>query len=89
MRVEIFTKAIKYLRRSESIETIKALKKRDAEINLFQQDVRRKVVTHYAVNQKLEDLPNGLVLLNMVVDVESKKKRSLVKKSRKKVSLDD
>jgi|TARA_B100000965_G_C19568174_1_gene747794 phosphate uptake regulator len=67
---EIFTKAIKYLRRSESIETIKALKKRDAEINLFQQDVRRKVVTHYAVNQKLEDLPNGLVLLNMVVDVE-------------------
>ena len=67
---EIFTKAIKYLRRSESIETIKALKKRDTEINLFQQDVRRKVVTHYAVNQKLEDLPNGLVLLNMVVDVE-------------------
>ena len=67
---EIFTKAIKYLRKNESIETVKALKKRDREINLFQQEVRRKVVTHYAVSQKTEDLPNGLVLLNMVVDVE-------------------
>ncbi len=67
---EIFTKAIKYLRRNESIETIKTLKKRDAEINVFQQDVRRKVVTHYAVSQSLKDLPSGLVLLNMVVDVE-------------------
>jgi len=67
---EIFTKAIKYLRKNETIETVKALKKRDQEINLFQQEVRRKVVTHYAVSQKIEDLPNGLVLLNMVVDVE-------------------
>ena len=67
---EIFIKAIKYLRKNESIETIKTLKKRDAEINIFQQDVRRKVVTHYAVSQNLEDLPSGLVLLNMVVDVE-------------------
>ena len=67
---EIFTTAIKYLRKNETIETVKALKKRDQEINLFQQEVRRKVVTHYAVSQKIEDLPNGLVLLNMVVDVE-------------------
>jgi phosphate uptake regulator len=28
------------------------------------------VVTHYAVSQDINDLPNGLVLLNMVVDVE-------------------
>jgi len=67
---EIFTKAIKYLRKNERIETVRALKKRDVEINLYQQNVRRKVVTHYAVSQNLEDLPNGLVLLNMVVDVE-------------------
>ena len=67
---EIFTKAIKYLRENEDIDTIKALKKRDAEINHFQKDVRRKVVTHYAISQDVEDLPNGLVLLNMVVDVE-------------------
>ncbi len=67
---EIFIKAIKYLRKNESIESVRALKKRDREINLFQQEVRRKVVTHYAVSQKIEDLPSGLVLLNMVVDVE-------------------
>ena len=67
---EIFTQAIKYLRENEDIDAIKALKKRDVEINRFQKDVRRKVVTHYAITQDVEDLPNGLVLLNMVVDVE-------------------
>jgi len=67
---EIFNQAIKYLRNGENKETILALKKRDAEINLFQKDVRRKVVTHYAISQDMDDLPNGLVLLNMVVDVE-------------------
>ena len=67
---EIFTQAIKYLREGENKDTIKALKKRDIEINIFQRDVRRKVVTHYAISQDIDDLPNGLVLLNMVVDVE-------------------
>ena len=67
---EIFTQAIKYLLEGENKETIKALKKRDVEINIFQRDVRRKVVTHYAISQDIDDLPNGLVLLNMVVDVE-------------------
>ena len=67
---EIFTQAIKYLREGENKDTIKALKKRDVEINNFQRDVRRKVLTHYAVSQDIDDLPNGLVLLNMVVDVE-------------------
>lgn len=67
---EMFTQAIKYLREGENEETIRALKKRDVEINIFQKDVRRKVVTHYAISQDIDDLPNGLVLLNMVVDVE-------------------
>lgn len=67
---QIFNQAIKYLRKNEDLEVVKALKKRDSEINLFQKDVRRKVVTHYAISQDVEDLPNGLVLLNMVVDVE-------------------
>ena len=67
---EIFTQAIKYLREGENEETIKALKKRDVEINIFQRDVRRKVMTHYAISRDIDDLPSGLVLLNMVVDVE-------------------
>ena len=67
---KIFTQAIQYLREGENKDTIKALKKRDVEINIFQRDVRRKVVTHYAISQDVDDLPNGLVLLNMVIDVE-------------------
>lgn len=67
---EMFTQAVKYLREGENDETIRALKKRDVEINIFHKDVRRKVVTHYAISQDIDDLPNGLVLLNMVVDVE-------------------
>ena len=67
---EMFTQAIKYLREGENDETIRMLKKRDVEINTFQRDVRKKVVTHYAISQDIDNLPNGLVLLNMVVDVE-------------------
>ncbi len=67
---EIFNQAIKYLRHKENIETLKALKKRDREINAFQQEVRRKVLTHYAVEQDTTDMANGLILINMVVDIE-------------------
>ena len=67
---EIFSQAIKYLRNGENIETLKALKKRDREINAFQQEVRRKVLTHYSVEQKTSDMANGLILINMVVDIE-------------------
>ena len=45
-------------------------KKRDREINQFQKSVRKKVVTHFSISQKVEDFPSGLVLLNIVVDVE-------------------
>ena len=67
---EMFSAAIKYLRRGEKIKTLKNLKKRDREINEFQKSVRKKVVTHFSISQKVEDFPSGLVLLNIVVDVE-------------------
>jgi len=67
---EMFNAAIKYLRRGEKIKTLKNLKKRDREINEFQKSVRKKVVTHFGVSQNMENLPSGLVLLNIVVDVE-------------------
>ena len=67
---EMFSAAIRYLRRGEKIKTLKNLKKRDREINEFQKSVRKKVVTHFSISQKVEDFPNGLVLLNIVVDVE-------------------
>ena len=67
---EMFSAAIRYLRRGEEIKTLKNLKKRDREINEFQKSVRKKVVTHFSISQKVEDFPSGLVLLNIVVDVE-------------------
>ena len=67
---EIFQQAVQYLRSGENIETLKALKKRDREINEFQREVRRKVLTHYAVDQDTTDLADGLILINMVVDIE-------------------
>ena len=67
---EMFSAAIRYLRRVEKMKTLKNLKKRDREINEFQKSVRKKVVTHFSISQKVEDFPSGLVLLNIVVDVE-------------------
>ena len=67
---EMFSAAIRYLRRGEKIKTLKNLKKRDREINEFQKSVRKKVVTHFSISQRVEDFPSGLVLLNIVVDVE-------------------
>ena len=67
---EMFSASIRYLRRGEKIKTLKDLKRRDREINEFQKSVRKKVVTHFSISQKVEDFPSGLVLLNIVVDVE-------------------
>ena len=67
---EMFNAAIRYLRRGEKIKTLKNLKKRDREINEFQKSVRKKVVTHFSISQKVKDFPSGFVLLNIVVDVE-------------------
>ncbi len=67
---EIFQQALVYLQKGENIDTLKALKKRDKEINEFQREVRRKVLTHYAVEQDTSDMADGLILINMVVDIE-------------------
>ena len=67
---EIFQKALIYLRNGENIDTLKTLKMRDKEINEFQRDVRRKVLTHYAVEQDTSNMADGLILINMVVDIE-------------------
>jgi phosphate uptake regulator len=67
---EIFVQAVKMLRERNNIATVKALKRRDKEINEYQQTVRRKVMTHYAVNRDATDLESGMVLVNIVVDIE-------------------
>ncbi len=46
---EVFNTAISYLRDGKDIKTLKNLKKRDQEINAFQKNVRKKVVTHFSI----------------------------------------
>ncbi|MEJ2050486.1 MAG: PhoU domain-containing protein [Calditrichota bacterium] len=66
----MFIEAVKHLRDSRNIDALMALKKRDWEINQFQKEVRRKVLTHYSLSEDTSNLANGLILINMVVDIE-------------------
>lgn len=67
---DMYCEAVDHLREDRNIEKLHALKKRDWEINTFQRDVRRKVLTHYSVTEDHADFNHGLVLVNMVVDIE-------------------
>ncbi len=67
---KIFVKAIDGLRSGEKTKALKELKKRDKEINDFHRNVRRKVITHYAVSGDTLNIESGLVLINLVVDIE-------------------
>ena len=67
---EMFDTAIKYLRRGAELKVIKNLKKKDKIINEYQQNVRKKVLTHFSISNSINEFPSGLVLLSIVVDVE-------------------
>lgn len=67
---EMFIQSVQMIRRHSKEKTLIALKKRDKEINEFHRDIRRKVMTHLVIQKDSTDIPNGLVLINMVVDIE-------------------
>ena len=67
---EMFIQSVTMLRKQSKEKTLVALKKRDREINEFQRDIRRKVMTHLVMQEDSTDIPNGLVLINIVVDIE-------------------
>ena len=66
----MFTESVECLRTGEKNTVIKKLKQRDLEINNYQRDVRKKVITHFSVVRDITNLNSGLVLINMVVDIE-------------------
>jgi len=43
---------------------------RDQRINVLEREVRRSVVTHLALEQRVEDIPSGLIFMNVVKDAE-------------------
>jgi phosphate transport system protein len=66
---EMFRESVKSLRESETAEIGINIEEKDLKINKFERNVRKKVLTHLAVND-VYDLNVGLVLISIVVDIE-------------------
>ena len=66
---KMFNKAVKKSKKQESLTVLKELKNRDKEINSYQRDVRRKIVTHFALEQVTHDVTSLMVLVNMVINI--------------------
>jgi len=67
---EMFADSVNALRSGEKNKVIKSIKLRDEEINQYHRDIRKKVVTYYSVSKDVTNINSGLVLINMVVDIE-------------------
>ena len=66
----MFVKAVKKSKKQESLSVLKQLKNRDKEINKYQREVRRKIITHFSLQNNINDISSIMVLMNMVVDIE-------------------
>lgn len=67
--LQIFQASVHSLRRSDSSDMEIDVYSVDKEINRFERDVRRKVLTHLSVSSSA-DLASGLVLVSVVIDIE-------------------
>ena len=67
---DMFKDSINALRSGEKNKVIKSIKQRDEIINQYHREIRKKVVTYYSVSKDILNIDSGLVLLNMVVDIE-------------------
>jgi phosphate transport system protein len=66
----MFVKAVKKSKKQESLSVLKQLKNRDKEINKYQREVRRKIITHFSLQNNINDISSIMVLMNMIVDIE-------------------
>ena len=66
----MFVKSVKKSKKQESLSVLKQLKNRDKEINKYQREVRRKIITHVSLQNNINDISSIMVLMNMVVDIE-------------------
>lgn len=67
---EMFNDAIDALRSGEKNKVLKSIKLRDEKINNYHREIRKKVVTYYSVSKDVTNIDSGLVLINIVVDIE-------------------
>ena len=66
---EMFLEAIRILRESDDAEGNQGVLRKDAKVDAYEQEVRRKILTHCAV-QGLSETPQSLVLVTLVIDLE-------------------
>src|SRR5690606_1857798 len=66
--LDMFEASVESLRRRDDGAVEIDVYKLDKDVNRFERDVRRKVMTHLAVSGPA-DLPSGLVLINVVIDI--------------------
>lgn len=65
----MFNEAVRILRESDDDHVDDEIRKLDVQVNKFERDVRRKVMTHCSVVGPSE-LPGGMVLVSIVIDIE-------------------
>ena len=67
---EMFNDAVDALRSGKKNKVLKSIKLRDEKINDYHREIRKKVVTYYSVSKDVTNIDSGLVLINIVVDIE-------------------
>ena len=67
---EMFNDAVDALRSGEKNKVLKSIKLRDEKINIYHREIRKKVVTYYSASKDVTNIDSGLVLINIVVDIE-------------------
>jgi phosphate uptake regulator len=65
----MFKEAKESLRQREDSEINLGIKETDKKVNSYERDVRRKVLKHLVVIGPV-DLPSGLVLISIIIDIE-------------------
>lgn len=66
---EMYVEARKSLRQREDCEVNLQVKETDKKVNSYEREVRRMVFNHLAV-QGTANLPSGLVLISIIIDIE-------------------
>ncbi len=69
MDLTMYEASVESLRRSDTSEIGIDIYKMDKQINAYEREVRKKVMTHLAVTGSA-DLVSGLVLVSVVIDIE-------------------
>ena len=65
----MYVEAVRILRDSDDLELNEDIRKLDIKVNKYERDVRRKVMTHCAVDGAA-DLTSGMILISVVIDIE-------------------